>query len=245
MENYVICVGKGMIDVFQISDAGINKGTSIPLNNDEISSIILVQQLFLCGHQNGVLSIWKPGQNPFLQCDKSTKAHDDTITKIYLKVVNEFTHFVITCSKDKFIKVFNLENNLSIVFVKQFKSIVSDINNVADFEGKDCFIITLSDGNILCTNDNFEELYEIRSRFNYIGPRNSLSAVNPYKNETLGNFLLLSDSYNLDVYMWIKEGSFAPQKKQNNHPHHHPHYNNNSNFSYRGGRGGHFRGRGF
>lgn len=243
VENYIICTGKGMIEVFLLGDNGLTKANQISLQSDEITTIVLIKQLFFCGHINGVLSIWKPGQNAFLQCDKSSKVHDDCINKICIKTVNEYSNYVITCSKDKFIKVFNLEADLNMIFVKQFSCSVHDVFNVTDFEGKDCFIVSLSDGSLSCVNGNFENLFEIKSRNNYIGPRYSLKFTNPFQNETLGNFLIITDGGNLDVNCWIKEGSFITQKK-NNHPH--PQHNNRGGYYNRGGRGhfNNYRGRG-
>ncbi len=49
--------------------------------------------------------------------------------------------------------------------------------------------------------------------------RYCLNLANPYKNETLGSFLVVSDESALSFNMWIKEGTAKPQQGGGNQPH--------------------------
>lgn len=79
-----------------------------------------------------------------------------------------------------------------------------------------------------------------------------LNLENPYRNETLGNFLVVSDNTSLSFNMWIKEGSAKQQsgnqahkgfKKGGNVPPHQPSYPSRPYQQPRGGyRGGYHDG---
>lgn len=68
---------------------------------------------------------------------------------------------------------------------------------------------------------------------------------NPHKTNTIGNFLMLTDNSDLEIDVWIQEGSFVlnkpkPHFNQNSNKNFHNNNNNNNyyNNSHRGGRGG-------
>ncbi len=93
-------------------------------NDTEKSEITCINyhsnsNIFFCGHTNGNISAWNISQEEkFLKCVANLKIHEDTINCIYFK-----ENFIITCSSDCFIKVFNLDNNFENVWSNNFESV--------------------------------------------------------------------------------------------------------------------------
>lgn len=229
VEAFIICTGKEFFEVFQFGQNGLCKHKQIAINNsEEIVPIKLVKKLFFCGHASGYLSIWKPGSNPFLSCDRSEKIHDGKVNEIAVKIVDECSTFVITCSDDAFLKVFNLESNLKMIFVNKFRAAVLSCVNVVDYEGNDKFVISLGDGSIQCTDANFKVLFDVPSKYGDVGLRNAIAFTNPFKNEKLGDFLIMVDGTMLNVSMWIKDGSFEVNKGNDFHHGGQAHYGQGS-----------------
>ncbi len=148
-----------------------------------------------------------------------------------LKSVDENSNYLITSSIDKSVCVINLDSNMSLIEKKVFEESVKDIYNNIDFEGRDNFFVVLSNGKIIVLNDSFNSIYEINTRVNS-SFRNCVSLINPQKSELMGNFLIISDGTNIDINVWIKEGSYKLIQNPNGNNGH----NNNNNF--RGGIGG-------
>ena len=232
VENYLICIGIGL-EIFQNNQNSFIKFKEINVDNEELTYIKLIQNLFFIGHLNGKISVWESNPNEFLHCKYSSNDyHNGKITKMLLKSVNSNSNYLITSSLDKNVCVINLDSNMQMIIKKQFESEVKDMYNNIDFEGNDNFFIALGNGKIIVLNDSFNQIYEINSRVNSID-RKCVCLNNPQKKENIGNFLIISDGTNIDVNLWIKENSFHVIK--NNH---HNFDNNNR------GRGGvPFRGR--
>jgi hypothetical protein len=148
-----------------------------------------------------------------------------------LKSVDENSNYLITSSIDKSVCVINLDSNMSLIEKKVFEESVKDIYNNIDFEGRDNFFVVLSNGKIIVLNDSFNSIYEINTRVNS-SFRNCVSLINPQKSELMGNFLIISDGTNIDINVWIKEGSYKLIQNPNGNNGH----SNNNNF--RGGIGG-------
>lgn len=167
VDSYVILCGTKMIDIYYLNLQlkQLEPKTSIP-TQDDIMSIILLKGKFLCGDSNGSLSLWEPNSGTFLEYKGSTKIHDKAITKIKVKNVNESSNYVITCSLDMNVKIFNFEINMNIIFQKSFGKPVLDLYNVTDFEGRDRFLVSLAGGMVVCVNDVFETVFEIESKNN-------------------------------------------------------------------------------
>jgi hypothetical protein len=134
-----------------------------------------------------------------------------------------------------------------MIFVNQFRAPVLNAINVSDHDGNDRFIISLGDGSIQCTNASFQILFDVPSKNGDFGLRDIISFKNPFKDDKLGDFLIMTDGSMLNISMWIKDGSFVvnkgPSKHHGNHHNPHFHHNNNGfNQNFRGKRGGGKRG---
>lgn len=223
IDGILIATGKGSFEIFQIIGDSLTLKSKIPLQrqDDIVTSIQLVDKSFICGHASGELSKWNPGQNPPLTYEQASKIHDGPINKIYLKSTTD-VNFVITCSSDRSIKVFNATNNYSKIKEIILAEEVFNIYETLNAEGQDIFLATLGNGKIKALNDSFEEIAEITSRFGYTGNNmNCIAMVNPRVSEELGHFLIFLDGNSLELNIWIKEGSFQRQY-QRNPPHHQP-----------------------
>ena len=182
---------------------------------------------------NGKISVWESSSNDFLHCKYSSNDyHKNKITKMILKSVDSNSNYLITSSLDKNVCVINLDSNMQMIVKKEFESEVKDIYNNIDFEGNDNFFIVLGIGKIIVLNDSFNPIYEINTRVNSID-RKCVCLNNPQKKENIGNFLIISDSANIDVNLWIKENSFHLIRNNNHH-----------NFDNHRGKGAFNRGRG-
>ena len=210
----------------------LRKEEEVNIENEELTYIKLIQRLFFIGHKNGKISVWKVDSNNFLECFKSSSDyHNNEITKMILKSVDENSNYLITSSIDKSVCVINLDSNMSLIEKKVFEESVKDIYNNIDFEGRDNFFVVLSNGKIIVLNDSFNSIYEINTRVSS-SFRNCVSLINPQKSELMGNFLIISDGTNIDINIWIKEGSYKLIQNPNGNNGH----SNNNNF--RGGIGG-------
>lgn len=245
VEGIIICTGKDFIEVFQFIDNTLqDKGKFAIPNNGTIKSIILVKNIFICGHENGELSIWMPG-NPILSHAQSTKLHNGSINKLYLKSsqsinpqTNEqiVSNFIITCSSDKSIKVINVEDNFRVIKELNLLNEVYNIYETKNFEKQEVFLVTLLGGKIIVLNNDFNTIFEINSRNNYPGYNMNCTAIeNPCPSNTLSDFLIFSDGNVLNINIWIKDGSFQIQ----HHPNHpNPHYPNQPGRGRGRGKGG-------
>ena len=81
------------------------------------------------------------------------------------------------------------------------------------------FIISLLNGELCLLNTEIDEIFKIPSRFKTNTIRQVLSLDNPEKNDKKGNFLLISEGNKIEIFTWIKEGSFEfhLHKKDNFH----------------------------
>lgn len=167
VDCYVFLCGTKMIDIYylDLQLSQIKSHKCLP-TQDDVMSIILLKQKIMCGDSNGSLSLWEPNSATFLECKGLSKIHDKAITKLKVKNVNSNSNYIITCSMDMSVKIFNFENNMSNIFQKSFGGPVLDLYNVLDFEGRDRFLVSLGGGMVVCVNDVFETVFEIESKNN-------------------------------------------------------------------------------
>ena len=287
--NIIVSVGKNIIEVFEFSQNNdnnnnnknklekkkeinidnnkINNNDNFINNNNiynsdnEITCITLAQGFIVCGHASGLMSIWKPTPEEYLKKLQSEKLHDGVINKILYTQLSDNKNYLISCSSDKSIKVYCMEDNV-VRKTQPFESEVMDIKLVKDFDRKSIFIVSLKDGKLKGLNESFDILFDIPSRLKtnttrYVIPlSNPASNNNPPQNNVMnipqentnnnnntssqGDLLLITEGKLIDVFTWIKEGSFIvhhikhpPQKKPMNPYPHHPFFPNNQ--YYRGG----------
>ena len=238
-----------------------NNNDSIINNNinnsdNEIKCITLAKGYIICGHASGLMSVWKPEQpEVYLQKLQCQKLHNDSINKILYAQLSDGNNYLFSCSSDKSIKVYCMELN-QVQKTQTFESEVMDIKLVQDFDKKNIFIASLKNGKLIALNEGFDILFEIPSRFSTQTTRYVLSLPNPNQNNqgedngmsqedtnnniAKGDLLLITEGKLIEVFTWIKEGSFVFRpNKQNNHqkrPNNpFPHNQFYPNFPFRGG----------
>ena len=266
--NTIVSVGNNIIEVFAFSQNNENdsntknilekkKEINIDNNNNnfnndnfinnnnndnEITCIVLAKGFIICGHASGLMSIWKPEPEVYLKRLQSEKLHNGAINKILHAQLSDNLNYLISCSSDKTIKVYCMDNN-SVLKTLSFESEVMDIKLVKDFDKKSIFIVSLKDGKLKGLNETFDFLFEIPSRFKTNKTRYVLPIQNPNQENNInnmpqnnnknnniakGDLLLITEGKFIDVFAWIKEGSFVvlhnrqyphPKKPNNPFPH--------------------------
>ena len=242
--NVIVTVGVNFIEVFQLdvnnktlykkysislNDNIPNNNNIITINNDnsnsdnEILCIELANNQFLvCGHSSGLISVWKPlSKEPFIQKLQGLKMFKSRVNKIlYMNLQN--VNYIFMCSSDKTVKKYCMDTNQSekeanfdneVLCIKKVEEFYSQEQNIH-------FIISLLNGELCLLDTDINILFKIPSRFNTIDVRQVLSIDNPEKNDKKGSFLLISESNKIDIFVWIKEGSFEfhlPKKDNNFH----------------------------
>ena len=193
-------------------------------NNNNIDNEILCIEysqpgFFVCGHTSGLMSLWKPDPQVYLQKVQAQKLHDRAINKIlYTKLSNDKS-YLISCSSDKTVKVYDIEGN-NVVKVQPFEDEVMDVKLVNDFNKNRVFIISLKNGKLFAMNEGFNPLFEIPSRFKTTITRHVIPLKNPLESETRGDLLAITELGKIDVFAWVKEGSInLNPHKNNNNPH--------------------------
>lgn len=113
-----------MIQSFLVDQGVITLGPCA-VNENEKSDILCIvfhsgSQIFFCGHSSGIISAWSISpEEKFLKCVANSKIHESSINSIVLK-----DKFIITCSSDYYLKVFNLDNNFENVISKNLESVI-------------------------------------------------------------------------------------------------------------------------
>jgi WD40 repeat protein len=189
--------------------------------------------LIVCGHKSGSMSIWEPLPQVYLQKLQETQLHNGPINKILYTQLSNNKNYLISCSSDKSIKIYCMEEN-NVVKTKTFESEVMDIQLVKDFNQKNTFILSLKNGALKALNEKLEEIFEIPSRFKTSIVRHVIPLSNPNNNNgntdntggmtnnNKGDILLITEGKFIDVFEWIQEGSFKVKPHNNKSPFKHP-----------------------
>ena len=248
--NTIITVEKDVIEVFEFSQNRDNndkitnnlvKKSEINLdnnnnnnnfninninndNNNSDNEILCIEYsqfgFFACGHASGLMSLWKPDSQVYLQRTQAQKLHNGAINKILYTKLSDNKNYLISCSSDKTVKVYCLEDN-NVVKTQSFEHEVMDAKLVNDFNKNRVFIISLKNGKLFAMNEGFNPLFEIPSRFKTNITRHVIPLKNPNESETKGDLLAITELRKIDVFAWIKEGSINLN----------PHTNNNTSFN--------------
>ena len=202
--------------------------------------------LLVCGHKSGVMSIWEPKPQVYVEKLQEIKLHNGAINKILYTQLSNGKNYLISCSSDKSIKIYCMEDN-NVVKTNMYEEEVMDIKIVNDFNKQIVFILSLKNGNLKVLNEKFDHIFDIPSRFRTNIIRHVIPLSNPNNNNgnndnsnpminknNKGDLLLITEGKFIDVYEWIQEGSFKFKHQKNNspmkHPQkgypHHPHYQN-------------------
>ena len=188
-------------------------------NNNEILTIQLYQNLIICGHTSGILSIWNPLNNDkFLQKKGEIKLVNAAINKIYFEKINNEDDYLFICCASGIVHKFSFQLSQVVLSSQQFESEVMDIKKVNDFDKKNILIVSLKNGSLKVLDLSLQFLFDIPSRFGYNKVRFVISLNNPMssQDDTKGDLLLISEGNNLDMFSWIKPGSFKVKNNHNN-----------------------------
>ena len=218
----------------------INNDNNINIINnevtqDEILCTELYNQIIICGHKSGLITLWKPTSGVYLQNQGQQKISDKAINKLLLTKLSDNKDYLILCCGDKTIKILSLENN-QLVQTFNYEDDVMDIIIANDYDNQIVFILSLKNGLIKVLNEKFEFLFDIESRFKVNKPRKIIAMKNQSmpQDNSHGDFLLITEGNVIDMYTWIKPKSNKPEfygqknnvKNNNNQqhpPHHYPH----------------------
>jgi hypothetical protein len=200
----------------------------------------LAKGFIICGHSSGLMSIWRPEPpEVYLKRLQGEKLHNGPINKILYTQLSNNLDYLISCSSDKTMKVYYMEGN-NVVKCQNFENEVMDIKQVRDFDQKNVFIVSLKNGVLKGLNESFDIIFDIPSRFKtkstrYVIPltnlypnnsnNNNMISDNSNNNNNKGDLLLITEGKIIDIFTWIKEGSFKPTHPKNNKNNNYP--NNN------------------
>jgi len=158
----------------------------------------------MCGHKSGNISAWTVDPTTTLKSMGLMKIHDGAINKILMKtIIGQDSAFVITCSSDNYVKVFKQDDGFLKIFDQNFESPVLDVFQTFDFDGKECFIVSLANDTMQVLNFGEATMMTIPAKQPSL-KRFALNISNPFKNEKEGNFLILTEGNSINVNMWVK-----------------------------------------
>lgn len=75
----------------------------------------------------------------------------------------QMKQYVITCSSDMTLKVFNADENFSIIAFKTYEASVNNIFQTTDYENSESFVLSLGNGNIVVVDMGLNTLFTIPS----------------------------------------------------------------------------------
>ena len=129
------------------------------------STVILFNKEFSYEIKNGVIGILIPNKEGTQIFKKryEVKHHDDEITKILMFEFDEQSHYFITGSLDKEIKLFNYEKNFGLIFTKELGDIINNLFFCRDYNNKLLFMASLFSGIIKVLDDKFNGIFNNRT----------------------------------------------------------------------------------
>ena len=213
----------------------INNDNNINIiNNQDINDEILCFEVFnntiICGHQSGKISTWQSNNGINLQKQGEQKITDKSINKMLIRKFADNKEYLILCCSDKTLKVFSFEVG-QVVKTFQLEDEVMDIKTANNYDNQNVFIISLKNGLLKVFDDKLNFLFNINSRNNINKTRKIISMKNLSQDKSMGDYVLITEGNFIDMYRWIKPGSFKPKfqggptKINNNNMNfpHHPH----------------------
>ena len=196
-------------------------------NNNEILCVQLYQNQIICGHRSGFISLWNPTSGVYLQKKGELKVSESAINKMLYSKLQDGKDYLFLCCADGRVKI--LESGKVLDTPQNFGKEIMDIQMVNDFVGNTLFIISLKNGELKVLDLKLSELIlDIPSRFSTNKERHVIGMKKPnnVKDDTIGDILIITEGKNLDIFTWIKPGSFNIKNPHNNMPYppHQPHY---------------------
>ena len=186
------------------------------------STVILFNQEFICGLKNGVIGILTPNKEGSEVFTKrfEVKHHEDVITKLLLLEIDSQTHYFISGSMDKTIKLFNYEKNFNLIFSKNLREGINNLFLSRDYNKKIMTMASLTTGIIKVLDDKFNEIFDIRGPDNKNCARfgidiyidKNYNIYDDYEEDddeeeegNKGNYLILNFGKGIEINKWIKE----------------------------------------
>ena len=234
--NVILTFGKNLIEIFCFSqnnnnnnnnnnfklekkyEFNINNNNNINdniINNNnnnlnEIMSIQFYNSLFICGHRSGFISIWNLISITQINKKGEIQLTKSAINKLYFEKIPGEKDYLYICCADGTVLKFSFELSKVVMTSKQFDAEIIDIKMVSDFDKKNILIISMNNGALKVLDLNLNYLYDIPSRFKYNKVRYVIGLKNPLsmKDNTKGDLLLITEGNCIDVFTWIKPGSF-------------------------------------
>jgi WD40 repeat protein len=219
-ESLILGFGDIYLEMFKtnVQEKKIERIQKIQVENGfGFSSVILFNNEFICGLKNGVIGILKPNKegNEIFSKKYEMKHHDDDITKLLMLEIDQQTHYFISGSLDKKIKLFNYEKKFCLIYTKNLGEPINNLFFCRDYYNKLLVMVSLYSGIIKVLDDKFNEIFDIKGVDNENCPR---FGINIYINieeidsddedeseKSKGNYLILNFGKGIEINKFIKE----------------------------------------
>jgi len=224
-ESLILSFGDIYLEMFRtnIANNKIDRIQKIQVEKSYgFSTVILFNQEFICGLKNGVIGILTPNKEGSEVFTKrfEVKHHEDEITKLLLLEIDSQTHYFISGSMDKTIKLFNYEKNFNLIFSKNLREGINNLFLSRDYNKKIMTMASLTTGIIKVLDDKFNEIFDIRGPDNKNCARfgidiyidKNYNIYDDYEEDddeeeegNKGNYLILNFGKGIEINKWIKE----------------------------------------
>jgi WD40 repeat protein len=218
-ESLILGFGDIYLEMFKtnVQEKKIERIQKIQVENGfGFSSVILFNNEFICGLKNGVIGILKPNKEGTEIFSKKyeMKQHDNEITKILMLEIDQQTHYFISGSLDKKIKLFNYEKKFSLIYTKNLGEPINNLFFCKDYYKNILLMVSLYTGIIKVLDDKFNEIFDIKGTDNENCPRFginiyiSIDEIDDDEDEsekTKGNYLILNYGKGIEINKFIKE----------------------------------------
>ena len=219
-ESLILAFGDIYLEMFRthVNEKKIERIQRIQVENGYgFSSVILFKGEFICGLKNGVIGILTPNKEGTEIFSKryEVKHHDEEITKLLMLEFDQQTHYFISVSLDKKIKLFNYEKNFGLIYTKNVGEPINNVFLCRDYYQKLLTMVSLCSGIIKVLDDKFNESFDIKGSDNKNCPRyginiyinsNDLEEEDEEESErSEGNYLILNFGKGIEINKWIKE----------------------------------------
>ena len=224
-ESLILTFGDIYLEMFRTNVANnkIERIQKIQVEKEYgFSSVILFNKEFICGLKNGVIGVLTPNREGSEIFSKrfEVKHHEDEITKLLILEIDSQTHYFISGSLDKKIKLFNYEKDFSLIFSKNMGESINNLFLTKDYNKKFVTMVSLITGIIKVLDDKFNEVFDIRGPNNkncarygieiYIDKDDNIYEDNNDEEEnegSKGNYLILNLGKGIEINKWIKTKS--------------------------------------
>jgi len=219
-DGLIVCFGDIYLEIYRthVPEKKIERIQKLQvITGFGFSSVILFNNEFICGLKNGIIGILKPikeGDDLFSK-KYEIKQHDSEITKLLMLEFDQQTHYFISGSLDKKIKLFNYEKNFSLIYTKNLGDAINNLFICRDYNQKLLIMVSLCSGIIKVLDEKFNEIFDIKGSDNKDCPR---FGINVYINiedfedddedesqQSKGNYLILNYGKGIEINKFLKE----------------------------------------